>query len=343
MTPPLLSILSGGLLALTIATTAALQAESRLTKIQRRGHLTCGVDPVVAGFAEVDKDGHYRGLDVDVCRAVAAAIFGSSDKIAFVKVQSVTDFLGNADIDIVSRRLTWELRREQPLGLLFGPITFYDGQGFLVSKRLGVRSARQLAGQDICVAGGTFFELNLGAFFETNRLALEKTVLESEYAFDEIADRLTKGTCRVYTADVSQLGAIRSRLSRPADFDILREHISREPLAPLVRADDPQFFTIVRWTIVALVNAEELGVTAANVDAMLKSTNADIQRLLGVLPGNGKALGLSESWARDAIKALGNYGEMFDRNVGRNSPIKLDRGLNNLSTAGGLMYAPPLR
>jgi general L-amino acid transport system substrate-binding protein len=193
------------------------------------------------------------------------------------------------------------------------------------------------------VAGGTVFEFNIGSYFGAHALEPRKLVLESPAKFDEIADALTTGRCRVYTADVSELGAIRSRLAHPGDFDILSEHISREPLAPLVRQDDVQFFKVLRWTIFALINAEELGVTSSNVDEMRKSANVEVQRLLGVVPGNGKALGLSESWAFNMIKVLGNYGELFAKNVGRDSPLKLDRGLNRLSTAGGLMYAPPLR
>ena len=331
-------------LALVIAALVApASAGSRLESIKRRGTLGCGVNPVVAGFAEVDAQGRYRGLDVDICRAVSAAIFGTPDKVRFVKVSTVAEFLHASEIDIVARRLTWELRREAPLGLLFGPITFYDGQGFLVSKTLGVTSPRQLGGVKLCVAGGTVFEFNVGSYFHARGIELQKVVLESARKFDEIADALTADRCRAYTADVSELGAIRSKLPRPGDFEILREQISKEPLAPLVRQDDPQLFAILRWTIFALINAEELGITSANVDEMRKSADLDVQRLLGVVPGNGKALGLSETWAYDVIKALGNYGEVFEKNVGRDSPVKLERGLNRLSTAGGLMYAPPLR
>jgi general L-amino acid transport system substrate-binding protein len=323
--------------------TTPTQAGSRLERIQRRGTLVCGVEPTVPGFADVDAQGRYRGLDVDICRALSAAIFGTPDKVKYVPVLTVAEFLRTDDIDIVSRRLTWELRREAPLGLLFGPITFYDGQGFLVSKKLGITNPRQLAGVPMCVAGGTVFEFNAGAYFEAQSLEIRKVLLESHTRFDEIAEALTTGRCRAYTADVSELGGIRSKLPHPGDFDILTAQISREPLAPLVRQDDPQFFTILRWTIFALVNAEELGISSANVDDMRKSTIVDVQRLLGVVAGNGKALGLSEEWAYHAIKALGNYGEMFERNVGRDSAIKLDRGLNRLWTNGGLMYAPPLR
>ena len=315
----------------------------RLELIQKRGFLTCGIEPAVPGFAEVDARGRYRGFDIDMCRALAAAVFGTPDKIKFGEVASVSEFLKNDDIDVVARRLTWELRREGPLPILFGPITFYDGQGFLVARSLKARSLRDLSGTEVCVAGGTNFEFNLGAQFNSHRLTLKKTILEAASDFAAIAKELTSGRCRVYTADVSELGAIRAKLPRLADFEILEEQISREPLAPLVRQDDPHWFVIVRWTVLALINAEELGVTAANAESMRKSDDVDVQRLLGVAPGNGKALGLRESWAYDAIKAVGNYGEMFEKNIGRDSPIGLNRGLNRLARNGGLMYAPPLR
>jgi general L-amino acid transport system substrate-binding protein len=325
------------------AAIAPMQAGSRLERMQRRGVLVCGVEPGVAGFAEADAQGRYHGFDVDVCRALAAAIFGTPDKVRFVPVSRVSELLRTDEIDVVSRRLTWELRREAPLGLLFGPITFYDGQGFLVSKKLGVTSPEQLAGLAVCVAGGTVFEFNLTTWLDAHRVAIRKVLLESPSKFDDIAAALAAGRCGAYTADVSELGAIRRALPAPGDFSILAQQISREPLAPLVRQDDTRLFSILRWTMFALVNAEELGVTSANADEMRKSANVDVQRLLGVLPGNGKALGLGEAWAYHAIKAVGNYGEMFDRNVGRNSTIMLERGLNRLSSEGGLMYAPPLR
>jgi general L-amino acid transport system substrate-binding protein len=318
-------------------------AGPRLDLIRKRGYLTCGVEPAVPGFAEVDRQGRYRGFDVDICRAVAAAILGTAEKTRFIQVSSVAEFLKNDEIDVVSRRLTWELQREGLLPILFGPITFYDGQGFLVTRALKATSSRQLANIPLCVAGGTNFEFTVGSLFQARKLALKKVVLESSADFGSIATALSSGRCQAYTADVSELGAIRARLPRPADFEILAEQISREPLAPLVRQDDAHFFVILRWTIAALINAEELGVTSTNLDAMRKSEDVDVQRLLGVVPGNGKALGLNESWAYDAIKAVGNYREMFEKNIGRGSSIKLDRGLNRLAKDGGLMYAPPLR
>jgi general L-amino acid transport system substrate-binding protein len=318
-------------------------AGPRLSSIRARGHVTCGVDARVAGFAERDAQGRYRGLDVDICRALSAAIFGVPDKVTFVQASSVAEFRRNAAIDVVSRRLTWELRREAPLGLLFGPITFYDGQGFLVAKRVGAATVDRLSGVAMCAAGGTPFEFNVGVYFGAHRLELNKVVLESPDKFDDIAGALAANRCAAYTADVSELGAIRARMQRPGDWDILPDRISQEPLAQLVRADDPEFYDILRWTVFALIEAERLGVTAANVEEMKKRDSVEVQRLLGVVPGNGKALGLPETWAYNVIKALGNYGEMFERNVGRGSPIGLERGQNRLWTNGGLMYAPPLR
>ena len=329
--------------AVSVMAASVAQPGSRLRLIERRESLGCGVEPAVAGFAEVDPMGRYRGLDVDVCRALAAAIFGTPAKVKFLPALTVEAFLRNDAIDVVSRRLTWELTREANLGLLFGPVTFYDGQGFLVSKASGMTSVSQLAGRDVCVAAGTLFEFNVGAYFTAHSLELKKTILESAHDFTQVAAALNTGRCRVYTGDMSDLGAIRSQLSSPADFDILPEQISKEPLAPLVRQDDPKFFTILRWTILALIRAEELGVTSANAEAMRKSTEVEVQRLLGVAPGNGKALGLREAWAYDAIRAVGNYGEMFERNLGRSSRIQLARGLNRLAKDGGLMYAPPFR
>jgi len=327
----------------SLSTCGAAWAGPRLDLIQKRGFVNCGIEENVPGFSEVDSQGKRRGFDIDVCRAVAAAIFGTADKVKFIPVASVAEFLKHDDIDVVSRRLTWELRREGALPILFGPITFYDGQGFLVSKARNVKTTRQLSGTDVCVAGGTNFEFNAGSYFERHQLTLKKVVLESAANFNAIAKDLASGKCRVYNADVSELAAIRSLLPQPADFEILDEQISREPLAPLVRQDDPHWLVIVRWTILALINAEELGVTSANIEDMRKNANVDVQRLLGVSEGNGKALGLGEAWAHDAIKAVGNYGEMFEKNIGRGSRLGLDRGLNRLARDGGLMYAPPLR
>jgi general L-amino acid transport system substrate-binding protein len=323
--------------------TTPTQTASRLERIEHRGLLGCGIEAAVPGFAEIDAAGHYRGMDIDICRAIAAAIFGTSDKIKYVPAGAVTEFLRNDGVDVVARRLTWKLQREQPRGVLFGPVTFYDGQTFLVSRTLDVTTIRQLSGKEICVAGGEVFESQLNDYFASHGLELKKVVLESSHQYAAIAQALSSGRCRVYTGDLSDLGAIRSKLAAAAGFQILPEQISKEPLAPLVRNDDAQWFGIVRWTMFALIAAEELGVTSRNVDQMRASQNLDVQRLLGVAPGNGKALGLNESWAYHAIKTVGNYGEVFERNLGSSSPMKFDRGLNRLAKDGGLMYAPPLK
>ena len=249
------------------------------------------------------------------------------------------DFIKSNEIDVVSRRLTWSLPREG-LGLLFGPVTFYDGQGFLLPKRMRATNARQLAGAKVCVEPGGTSEFNLGSYFRANNLDLKKVLITSA---DEVAGAFKAGRCDAYTADVSELGAMRSKMPSPDDFEILADQISKEPLAQLVRQDDVPFFNILRWTVFATINAEELGISSTNVDEMLKSNNPDVKRLLGVTPGNGGALGLDEKWAYNIIKTLGNYGEIFERNVGKRGSIKLARGLNKLWTDGGLIYAPPLR
>ena len=330
--------------ATAACTREAREPVTRLETIRQRGTLGCGVEPSVPGFSDVDASGRYRGLDVDICRAMAAAIFGDADRVSYVQAPSAADFRRNDAIDVVSRRITWELRREWPYRLLFGPIVFYDGQGFLVAQSLGVSTIAGLAGRDVCVAAASVFDVNLDTNLAAEHVRVKKVFITRDpHDIQEIAGDLSSGRCTSYTADVSLLGAIRSRTRRPDDFIIVDRQISREPLAPIVRDDDPQFFDILRWTVFALINAEELGVTSGNVDAMRASENPAITRLLGVSPGNGKALGLPEDWAYQAIRSVGNYGEIFDRHVGRGSPLGLNRGLNRLSTDGGLMFAPPLR
>ena len=280
------------------------------------------------------------GLDVDICRAMAAAIFADPDKVKYIDAVTVREFKQSNELDVVSRRLTWSLPREGALDLLFGPIMFYDGQGFLVAAKSPYKRLEQLSGAKICLLPGTLAEYNLEAYSRARHLAFKKVLLKS---FDESEAGIAAGRCDALTADVTELGALRSAFSQPTSFDILKEQISKEPLAQLVRQGDDQFFSILRWTIFALIGAEELGITSRNVDAMLKSDDPDIRHFLGVIPGNGKALGLDERWAYNIVKTMGNYGELFERNVGRESAIKLDRGLNKLWTAGGLMFAPPLR
>jgi general L-amino acid transport system substrate-binding protein len=327
------------IVVVTLSACSRHSPTGRLTTIKQRGHLVCGISAGVEGFASVDDTGRYVGFDVDICRAVSAAIFGDPEQVTFVRASSVEDFLRSTEIDVVSRRLTWSLAREG-LGLLFGPVTFYDGQGFLVSRRLQVSDVKQLSGKRICVDAGTVFESNVSKHFSAEGLAFDKRVINTP---SEIADGLADGRCEAYTADISELGAIRARLPTREDFVILPRLISKEPLAQVVRQADLDLYQILRWTIYAMIDAEERGITSVNVDHLTGRQDAETKRLLGTTPGNGEALGLSERWAYDVIKSVGNYGEVFNRNLGSKSAIQLDRGVNNLWTTGGLIYAPPLR
>ena len=291
-------------------------------------------------FAQtMDAQGRYAGLDVDMCRAVAAAIFGSDQKVRFVETATLDQFLSSNDIDIVSRRLTWSLRREG-LGLLFGPVMFYDGQGFLVPRQGAIKTVRQLSNQPICVMPGGENEFNLNTYFKLHNLVLKKVLLRS---LEQAGSELSARHCAALSADISELGSVRNAMPEGREFAILPEQISREPLSQVVRQGDDQFFNLLRWTVFAMVAAEELGVTSANVDEMTKSADPDIKRLLGVIAGNGQSLGVDEKWAYYVIKTIGNYGEAFDRNVGARSAIRLERGLNRLWSDGGLMFAPSLR
>ena len=314
-----------------------------LDTVKARGTLLCGVSTGVAGFSLADSQGNYSGIDIEVCRALAAAVLGDAGKVKFVPLSPPQRFtaIQSGEVDLLARNTTWSLTREAQLGLVFAPTIFYDGQGFLVTKKLGVKSAKDLSGATICVQPGTTTELNLADYFRKNKLVLKTVVIESE---DEIEGAFFAGRCDALTTDASGLAAVRiTRASNPGDYDILPEIISKEPLAPAVRAGDDQWYDVVRWTIFALFDAEEHGLTQANVDDGLKSTDPTVQRLLGVSPGNGRSLGLDEQWAYRIVKQVGNYGEIFDRTVGADGPLKLARGLNELWTKGGLIYAPPLR
>ncbi|HLG89969.1 MAG TPA: amino acid ABC transporter substrate-binding protein [Alphaproteobacteria bacterium] len=342
MSGPLGTLARGLLLAvLTWASAVAAPPSKRLEQIESRGYLVCGIEPGIAGFA-IDRGGRrFAGFDIDICRAVAAAILGNADKVRFVRVETVKQFLQSPDIDLVARRLTWTLTREGGNGLLFGPITFYDGQGFMVPNNRGVTKPEDLAGQAICVQAGEGQEANLARWATRKGLAIREIVFTSQV---EIERAVFDGRCAAYSADITMLASERLRAPNPDDWAILSEMISKEPLAPLIRAGDDGFFEIVRWTIFALIDAEELGVSSHNVAAMrTTSTDPNVRSLLGLVPGTGKALGLREGWVSDVIGQVGNYGEMFDRNVGSGSPVHLDRRLNNLWTQGGLLYAPPFR
>jgi general L-amino acid transport system substrate-binding protein len=315
-------------------------AGERLDRIRQRGVLGCGIAPQpIVGFANRSSDGRYSGFDADLCRAIAAAILGSAGKVRFHPVASVQSFLDNPDIDIVSRRLTWTLDRETR-DTTFGPITFFDGQGFLVARALGVQTPSRLAGRNICVEAGTSAERLLDAHFRQRRLVLKKVLIPPG---DSSATALLRGHCQAFSADISELAALKGGLPEPDAYDILSDVISKEPLAPLLRSDDRLFASIVRWTVFALVLAEELGVSSKNVDALRSDPRTEVRRFVGAVPGAGRNLELDDAWAYRVVKEIGNYGEIFDRNLGEGSRIKLKRGLNALWTSGGLQYAPPLQ
>jgi general L-amino acid transport system substrate-binding protein len=326
-----------------LALSSAPQAGPTFDKIKQAGQIVCGVNTGLAGFAQPDNQGRYTGLDVDICKALAAAIFGSAEKVKYVPLTAQQRFtaLQSGEVDLLSRNTTWTLLRDSDLGMNFAAVVFYDGQGFMVPKKLGVKTAKELNGATVCVQPGTTTELNLADYFRANKMQFKPVVVEK---LDEVETAFFSGRCDAYTTDRSGLAATRAaRAPNPDEYVILPEVISKEPLAPAVRQGDDQWNDIVRWVIYALFEAEEKGVTSKNVDEMAKSDDPTIKRLLGVTPGMGKALGVDEKWAYNAIKAVGNYGEIFERNVGEGSPLKLERGPNNLWTQGGLIYGMPIR
>jgi general L-amino acid transport system substrate-binding protein len=329
--------------AMAACLAASAQAGATFDKVKQAGQVVCGVNTGLAGFAMPDSQGHYTGLDVDICRALAAALFGDATKVKYVPLTAQQRFtaLQSGEVDVLSRNTTWTLQRNTELGLNFTAVVYYDGQGFMVAKKLGVKSAKELNGATICVQPGTTTELNLADYFRANKIDFKPVVIEK---LDEVESAFFSGRCDVYTTDRSGLAATRAaRAPNPDDYVILPEVISKEPLSPAVRQGDDQWNNLVRWVIFALIQAEESGITSKNVDDMLKSADPNIQRLLGVTPGAGKSLGVDEKWAYNEIKQVGNYGEIFERNVGQGSPLKLDRGVNNIWEKGGLMYAMPVR
>jgi general L-amino acid transport system substrate-binding protein len=312
-----------------------------IDKVKARGQLICGANPGLAGFGLPDDQGVFKGLDVDECKAIAAAIFNDPNKVKYLPINAKDrpTILAAGEIDVLIRNTTWTLSR-QTAGMFFTGINFYDGQGFMVRKKLGVESALKLDGASICVQQGTTTELNLADYFRANNIKFEPVVFATD---EEATKAYDSGRCDAYTTDASGLYSERLKMSNPDDHIVLPEIISKEPLGPSVRKDDVDWFQIVQWTHYALITAEELGVTQANVDEKLKSDNPAIRRLLGVEGSYGEGLGLTNDWAYRIIKAVGNYGEIFERNVGQGSPIKIARGLNALWNKGGLQYAPPIR
>jgi general L-amino acid transport system substrate-binding protein len=328
--------------ALVAMSSAATAQQKVLEAVKQKGQLSCGVHTGLPGFGAADDKGVWKGLDVDYCRAVAAAVLGDGSKVKFVPTTPKERFtaLNSGEIDVLIRSTTWTLQRDSAQGLTFTGVNYYDGQGFMVKKSAGVKTAKELAGASICVQTGTTTEQNLADFFRSNNLQYKPVVFEK---VDEAVSAYQAGRCDSYTTDASGLYSVKLLMQNADEHIVLPDIISKEPLGPSVRQGDSQWFTVVRWVHFALLGAEEAGVTQANVDQMLTSANPEIKRLLGKEGDFGKGLGLDNEWAYRIIKQLGNYGEMFERNVGTSSRLKIERGLNRLWSNGGLQYAPPVR
>jgi general L-amino acid transport system substrate-binding protein len=313
-----------------------------LDTLKQRGVLNCGANGQLPGFGLPDAQGNWTGLDVDLCRAIAAALFNDATKVKFVPLTAKDRFtaLQTGDVDVLIRNTTWTLLRDTQLGLNATGINYYDGQGFIVRKGLKVNSALELNDATICVQQGTTTELNLSDYFRANKMKLRSVTFAT---LDEAIRAYETDRCNAFTTDASGLYSVRLKLAKPDDHVVLPEIISKEPLGPFVRHGDDQWFDIVKWTLFAMLNAEELNVTKANVDEQMKSDNPEIRRLLGTEDNFGERLGLSKDWAYRIVKLVGNYGEVFDRNVGQSSPLRIARGLNALWTKGGVQYAPPIR
>ncbi len=330
----------------TVLGLAALPAQAGKTvdAIKARGQLICGVNTGLAGFSAADSQGNWTGLDVDVCKAIAAAMLGDASKVKYVPLNAQQRFtaLQSGEIDILSRNTTWTLTRDASLGMNFTGVTYYDGQGFMVPAKGKIKSAKQLKGATVCVQSGTTTEKNLTDFSRANKLDIKPVVFEKQEAS---TSAYFSGRCQAFTTDASGLASIRNKEAKvPAEHLVLPELISKEPLGPSVRRGDDEFFAIAKWVIYALIEAEEYGITQANVDALkTKTDDPVVGRILGGTEDTGKLLGLDKEWAAKAIKATGNYGEIFERNVGPKSDLGMPRGINNLWNKGGIMYAPPVR
>ena len=333
-------------LVLTLAVAASLPAGSvfaqTLKTVKDRGTLSCGVTSGLPGFSSPDDKGNWTGLDVDFCRALAAAIFNDATKVKFVALTAQQRFtsLQSGDVDVLARNTTWTSSRDTSLGLNFTGVNYYDGQGFMVRKALKVNSALELNGASVCAQSGTTTELNLADYFRANNMKYEIVAFGTA---DETIKAYESGRCDAFTTDVSQLYAERLKLSNVSDHVILPEVISKEPLGPLVRHGDDQWFDVVRWVLFAMLNAEELGISSKTLDEALKSKQPEIRRVLGLEGTHGEQLGLTRDWVVRIVRHVGNYGEVFERNVGTSSRLGISRGLNRLWTKGGIQYAPPIR
>lgn len=327
-------------------TTASLMSTSALAdtldQVKEKGFLSCGISTGLTGFSEADSEGNWKGLDVTLCQSVAAAVLGDATKVKYVPLTAKERFtaLQSGEIDLLSRNTTWTETRDTSLGLNFAGVNYYDGQGFLVSNKLGVTSAKELDGATFCIQAGTTTEMNLTDYFNANKMEYNAVTYDTSA---QTIDGFKKGRCDVVTSDASQLYSLKLKMDDPSSVSVLPEVISKEPLGPVVRQGDDKWFNIVKWTMFATLEAEELGVSKANAKEMLKSENPGIKRLLGVSGKMGENLGLSTDWAYQIVAQVGNYGEIFDYTVGKGSPLGIDRGLNKLWKDGGIMYSMPLR
>jgi len=327
-------------LVAVLATPAFAQQQSTLDTVRSKGFVQCGVNTGLAGFSQPDSKGVWKGIDVDLCRGVAAAVFGDAAKVRYTPLTAQQRFtaLQSGEVDILARNTTWTITRDTSLGLNFVGVNYYDGQGFMVHRKLNIKSAKQLNGATVCVQPGTTTELNLSDYFRANKMSFKPVVIEK---MEEVLNAYFAGRCDVYTTDHSGLISTRaSRAPKPEDHIILPEIISKEPLGPAVRHGDDRWFDVVKWTMFAMLEAEEMGISSKNIDGQAGSQNPTVQRFVGASGDIGKMLGIDNKWSFNIIKQVGNYGESFDANL---KPLGFERGLNRLWNQGGLMYAPPIR
>ncbi len=334
----LVMLTAGAALAVAAGTANA----ATLDDVKKKGFVQCGVSQGLPGFSNPDEKGNWSGIDVDVCRAVAAAVFGDATKVKYTPLSAKERFtaLQSGEVDVLSRNTTWTLTRDTSLGLDFTGVNYYDGQGFMVRKKLGVKSAKELSGASVCTNIGTTTELNVSDFFRANGMKIELVAFEKA---DEVVAAYDAGRCDVYTTDRSGLAAQRTKMKNPDEHMVLPEIISKEPLGPVVRHGDNQWGDVVRWALFAMIQAEESEITSGNVDKMKDTKNPDVRRFLGLEGDMGKSLGLPNEWAYNIVKQVGNYGESYDKHVGPNTPLKLERGVNALWNKGGLQYPMPIR
>jgi general L-amino acid transport system substrate-binding protein len=338
-------LLIGGIIAVAVGVAAVIydQYDTRtLRRTVKRGHVMCGVNTGLPGFSNADAKGEWSGFDVDFCRAVASAIFNDPTKVKFIPLDANQRFkeLGNRTVDILSRNSTWTMSRETDYALHFAGVSYYDGEGFMLRKSRNIESGLELGGSKVCVQGNTTTQLSLADYFRANNMKFDEVKADK---IDDLLKSYDSGQCDVITADVSQLYALRLKLSKPDEHAILPDVISKEPLAPVVRQKDDDWLLIVKWTLYAMINAEELGINSKNIDEALKSKKPDVMRLVGTEGIYGEQLGLTKDWAARIIRHVGNYAEVYERNVGVDSPLAIPRGLNHLWSQGGIQYAPPIR